>query len=122
LLHFIGRNRPGPLNPWIRKRIFPGAYPPTLPEVFESVLEPWNLSVLDVENLRLHYAATLDHWRRKFEAAAGTVAEMFDDTFVRAWRLYLAGSQAAFTTGSMQLFQVVFARGTSNAIPWTRGS
>jgi cyclopropane-fatty-acyl-phospholipid synthase len=39
---------------------------------------------------------------------------------VRAWRLYLAGSQAAFATGSMQLFQVVFARGRTNAIPWTR--
>jgi cyclopropane-fatty-acyl-phospholipid synthase len=122
LLHFIGRNQPGPLNPWIRKRIFPGAYPPALPEVFERVLEPWNLSVLDVENLRLHYAATLDHWRRRFDGAAGDVARMFDDTFVRAWRLYLAGSQAAFTTGTMQLFQVLFARGGSNAVPWTRGS
>src|SRR4029077_16101441 len=30
LVHFIGRDRPTPLNPWIRKRIFPGAYPPTL--------------------------------------------------------------------------------------------
>jgi cyclopropane-fatty-acyl-phospholipid synthase len=45
---------------------------------------------------------------------------MFDERFARAWELYLAGSQAAFTTGSMQLFQVVFARGTTNAIPWTR--
>lgn len=120
LLHFIGRDRPGQLNPWIRKRIFPGGYTPTLPEVFGSVLEPWSLSVLDVENLRLHYAATLDHWRRRFDAGSAQVAEMFDDTFVRAWRLYLAGSQAAFMTGSMQLFQVVFARGASNAIPWTR--
>ena len=120
LLHFIGRNRPGPLNPWIRKRIFPGAYPPILPEVFGNVLEPWNLSVLDVENLRLHYAATLAHWRQRFDAAADEVASMFDDAFVRAWRLYLAGSQAAFATGTMQLFQVVFARGASNAIPWTR--
>jgi cyclopropane-fatty-acyl-phospholipid synthase len=120
LLHFIGRNQPGALNPWIRKRIFPGAYPPALPEVFERVLEPWNMSVLDVENLRLHYASTLDHWRRRFEAASDEVTRMFDDTFVRAWRLYLAGSQAAFTTGTMQLFQVVFARGASNAIPWTR--
>src|SRR4051812_2033310 len=34
LLHFIGRNRPMPLNAWIRKRIFPGAYPPALGEVF----------------------------------------------------------------------------------------
>jgi cyclopropane-fatty-acyl-phospholipid synthase len=120
LLHFIGRNQPGPLNPWIRKRIFPGAYPPILPEVFANVLEPWNLSVLDVENLRLHYAATLAHWRQRFDAAADEVASMFDDAFVRAWRLYLAGSQAAFATGTMQLFQVVFARGASNAIPWTR--
>jgi cyclopropane-fatty-acyl-phospholipid synthase len=120
LLHFIGRNRPGPLNPWIRKRIFPGAYPPTLPEVFERVLEPSDLSVIDVENLRLHYASTLEHWRQRFEAAATEVATMFGDTFVRAWRLYLAGSQAAFTTGSMQLFQVLLARGSSNAIPWTR--
>jgi len=48
------------------------------------------------------------------------VAAMFDDRFVRAWRLYLAGSQAAFSTGTMQLFQVVFARGATNAVPWTR--
>jgi cyclopropane-fatty-acyl-phospholipid synthase len=122
LLHFIGRNRPSPLNSWIRKRIFPGAYPPTLSEVFDQVLGPWDASVTDVENLRLHYAATLEHWRRRFDAAADEVTAMFDETFVRAWRLYLAGSQAAFITGTMQLFQVVFARGSTNAIPWTRCS
>ena len=122
LLHFIGRNQPGRLNPWIRKRIFPGAYPPALPEVFERVLEPQDLSVLDVENLRLHYAKTIEHWRRRFDAASHEVAAMFDENFVRAWQLYLAGSQAAFTTGFMQLFQVVFARGSSNRIPWTRVS
>ncbi len=120
LLHFIGRNQPAPLNPWIRKRIFPGAYPPTLREVFERVLEPHGFSVLDVDNLRLHYAKTLEHWRHRFDGASPQVLDMFDAPFVRAWRLYLAGSQAAFTTGFMQLFQVVFARGTSNAIPWTR--
>ncbi|MGH9139771.1 MAG: class I SAM-dependent methyltransferase [Vicinamibacterales bacterium] len=122
LLHFIGRNQPAPLNPWIRRRIFPGAYPPTLREVCEHVLEPQAFSVLDVENLRLHYADTLAHWRRRFDASAGEVQKMFDETFVRAWRLYLAGSEAAFSTGSMQLFQVVFAPGASNAIPRTRAA
>lgn len=120
LLHFIGRNQPAPLNAWIRKRIFPGAYPPTLREVFEHVLEPQALSVLDVENLRLHYAETLKEWLRRFDHSSKVVADMFDDTFVRAWRLYLAGSQVGFLTGSMQLFQVLFARGGSNAVPWTR--
>lgn len=120
LLHFIGRNRPSPLNAWIRKRIFPGAYPPTLREVFERVFEPHSFSVLDVENLRLHYAKTLQHWRARFEAAGDTLSTTFEEAFLRAWRLYLAGSEAAFLTGSMQLFQIVFSRGPSNAIPWTR--
>ena len=44
----------------------------------------------------------------------------FDDAFVRAWRLYLAGSVAAFLGSSLQLFQVVFAYPQNNAIPWTR--
>jgi cyclopropane-fatty-acyl-phospholipid synthase len=122
LLHFIGRNRPALLNAWIRKRIFPGAYPPALREVFEHVLEPHTLSVLDVENLRLHYARTLEHWLRRFDDASEAVDEMFDESFTRAWRLYLDGSRAAFATGWLQLFQVVFARGSSNAIPWTRVS
>lgn len=122
LLHFIGRTRRRPLNSWIRRRIFPGAYPPTLAEVTEVVLAPFDLSVLDVENLRLHYAKTLEHWRTRFEATAHTVAEMIDERFVRAWRLYLAGSQASFRTGYLQLYQLTFARGRNNRIPWTRAS
>lgn len=120
LLHFIGRNRPGALNPWIRKRIFPGAYPPTLRQVMDRILEPHNLSVLDVENLRLHYARTLQHWLERFDASSNQISKMFDASFVRAWRLYLAGSKATFTAGALQLFQITFARGASNEIPWIR--
>ena len=120
LLHFIGRDRVRPLNAWVRRRIFPGAYPPTLREALGDVLEPRGLSVLDVENLRLHYARTLEHWLGRFEGAVGQVRAMFGEPFVRAWRLYLAGSRAAFATGWMQLFQVVFARPGDNEIPSTR--
>jgi cyclopropane-fatty-acyl-phospholipid synthase len=120
LLHFIGRNRALPLNPWISKRIFPGAYPPTLAEVCDYVLGPWDFSVLDVENLRLHYARTLEEWLVRFERAVDRVVIMFDEAFARAWRLYLAGSTASFRAGSLQLFQVTFARGSDNDVPWTR--
>ena len=121
ILHTIGRDYPGCLNAWIERRIFPGAYAPSLREIM-NVLEPRSFSVLDVENLRLHYALTLQHWLDRFEAAASRVEEMFDAAFVRAWRLYLAGSLAAFRTGSLQLFQVLFARHGSNEIPWTRAT
>ena len=119
LIHSIGRNHPAPLQPWIEKRIFPGAYPPSLAQM-ARIFEPWDLSILDVENLRLHYAQTLRHWLGLFENASDRVRAMFDEKFVRMWRLYLAGSAAAFTTGTLQLFQVVFAPGVSNDIPWTR--
>jgi cyclopropane-fatty-acyl-phospholipid synthase len=119
LIHTIGRNRPEKMNAWIEKRIFPGAYPPTLREMME-IFEPNGLSVLDVENLRLHYAKTLEHWLARFESHRDTIERMFDAKFVRAWRLYLAGSLAAFTTASLQLFQVVFTRAENNNLAWSR--
>lgn len=119
LIHSIGRNQPKSFDGWIARRIFPGAYPPALRQMLE-IFEPWNLSVLDVENLRLHYARTLQHWLERYEAAQADIERMFDARFVRMWRLYLAGSIAAFETGELQLFQVLFAPGRSNNVPWTR--
>ena len=119
LIHSIGRNHPARLQPWIEKRIFPGAHPPALSEM-SQIFEPWDLSVLDVENLRLHYAQTLRHWLALYESAAERVRAMFDEKFVRMWRLYLAGSVAGFSTGTLQLFQVLFATSDNNDVPWTR--
>jgi len=122
LIHSIGQvHRGRELNPWIRRRIFPGAYPPALSEMVQLV-ESAGFGVLDTENLRLHYARTLEHWLARFEASAERVAAMFDDRFVRMWRLYLAGSAASFTAGSLHLFQVVFARPADNEVPWTRSA
>jgi cyclopropane-fatty-acyl-phospholipid synthase len=119
IIHSIGRNYPAPLHAWIERRIFPGAYAPSIAEMMQ-IFEPWDLSVLDVENLRLHYAKTLRHWLERYEAASERVKSKFDEKFVRMWRLYLAGSVAAFTMGTLQLFQVVFAPRDNNEIPLTR--
>ena len=119
LIHSIGRNASEPMSAWTEKRIFPGAFPPTIREMMD-IVEPFNLSVLDIENLRLHYAQTLRHWLQRFDENEQSVLEMFDERFVRAWRLYLTGSIAAFLVGSLQLFQMVIARGLDNNIPMTR--
>ncbi|HXF67618.1 MAG TPA: cyclopropane-fatty-acyl-phospholipid synthase family protein [Burkholderiales bacterium] len=119
LIHTIGRNRPGRMNSWIERRIFPGAQPPSLGQMM-AIFEPYDFSVLDVENLRLHYAETLRHWRARFQAAAEGARASRGAAFVRAWDLYLAGAIAAFTTGSLQLFQVLFARGACNELPASR--
>jgi cyclopropane-fatty-acyl-phospholipid synthase len=119
LVHSIGRDKPALMNAWIDKRIFPGAYPPTLREMMD-MFEPNKLSVLDVENIRLHYAKTLECWVQRYEENVEAVRAMFDETFVRAWRLYLVGSIAAFVAGRLQLFQVLFARSGAKNVPWTR--
>jgi cyclopropane-fatty-acyl-phospholipid synthase len=121
LLHFIGASRPRPLNAWIRRRIFPGAHPPTLDQACRGVLVPAGQSALDVENLRPHYELTLRHWRKRYERAVTDGRVGFDQRFRRTWQLYLAGSEAAFREGSLQLYQVLFAPHGSSAAPWTRG-
>ena len=118
-LHFIGRNRGQPISVWIRRRIFPGAYAPSLRESLE-VLEPQNFSVLDIENLRQHYARTLEHWLARFDACFDKVVHQYGMDFARMWRLYLAGSIASFRAGNLQLFQVLFAGSRCRSIPWTR--
>lgn len=119
LIHSIGKNRPQPTSAWTEKRLFPGGYSPSLAQMMEIFEEP-GFSVIDVENLRLHYALTLNHWLRRYEDNLDQVRRRFDEFFVRAWRLYLAASQANFLAGSLQLYQVVFTRPTKNDGAWTR--
>jgi cyclopropane-fatty-acyl-phospholipid synthase len=119
LIHSIGRNFPQPLNSWIRQRIFPEAEPPSLSQMME-IFEQRDFSVLDVENLRLHYAVTLKHWLQRFEEHADEIEAEFGAEFVRMWRLYLASSMVAFECSALQLFQVLFAPARNNDIPWTR--
>ena len=118
LIHSIGRNFDRPMSRWIRKRIFPGAYPPSLRQMM-TIFEPQNYAVLDVENLRQHYARTLEHWMARFDHSYETIVKRYGENFARAWRLYLAGSIAAFRVGTLQLFQVAFA-GKTCKIPWNR--
>lgn len=119
LIHSIGRPRARPMDEWTEKRIFPGAYPPSLREMMD-IFEPCDFSVLDVENLRLHYARTIEHWLARYENSYEAVVDMFDEQFARMWRFYLASSVAVFLTGDLQLYQVLFARGTNNDLPWSR--
>jgi cyclopropane-fatty-acyl-phospholipid synthase len=110
LLHSIGHmSPPGTASPWLRKYIFPGAYSPALSEVFAAV-EQASLWVTDLEFLRLHYAKTLAHWCRRFEANRGAIAKMYDERFCRMWEFYLISAEMMFRTGSQLVFHMQLAR------------
>ena len=119
LLHAIGRSdEPGSTNPWIAKYIFPGGYCPALSEVLAPI-EASRLVTTDIEILRLHYAETLRHWRRRFAANRDTIASLYDERFCRMFEFYLAGSELAFRHEGHMVFQIQLAREQS-AVPLTR--
>ena len=119
VFQWISKTKPGEVAPWIRKRIFPGMYLPTLAET-ASAMAAAGLHVSDVENLRAHYAMTLDAWSERFERVADRVQCMYDESFVRMWRLYLNSSSVAFKVGELNLWQVTFTNGLSDRTPLTR--
>lgn len=119
LLHAIGRfDGPSSTNPWFAKYIFPGGYCPSLSEVF-SPIEQAGLVTTDMEILRLHYAETLRHWRRRFAANRDTIASLYDERFCRMFEFYLAGSELAFRRQNHMIFQLQIAR-DQMAVPLTR--
>ena len=119
LIQSIGRSFPDKTDPWIVKHIFPGGHIPSLGEMM-SIFEPHKFSIIDVENLRLHYSKTCATWLQNFEAAADEVAKTYGEEFARMWRLYLAGSSAGFQSGTLQLYQILFTPRGNNDVPRTR--
>lgn len=119
LVHTIGRtDGPGATSSWIRKYIFPGGYIPALSEVVSTV-EKSGLVMTDIEILRLHYADTLRHWRKRFLKQWDKAAKIYDDRFCRMWEFYLAGSEIAFRYMGLVVFQVQMAR-RQDAVPLIR--
>jgi cyclopropane-fatty-acyl-phospholipid synthase len=119
LVHAIGRlTAPYATNPWIDKYIFPGGYCPSLSEVMPAV-EASGLFTTDVEVLRLHYAETLRHWRRRFAANCDTIEALYDARFCRMFEFYLCGCELAFRREGHMVFQIQLARDIA-AVPLTR--
>ena len=119
LIHAIGRSDgPSVTNPWITRHIFPGGYSPAISEVFRA-LEQQHLVATDLEVLRLHYALTIRHWRRRFDANRDAIAALYDERFCRLFELYLAGSEFSFRYLNHMVWQLQLAR-RQDAVPLTR--
>lgn len=119
LIHSIGRSRSMSLQRWVEKRVFPNARPPTIKEMMD-VFEPAGLVVLDIENLRRHYAITARHWYDRYAENRLQLAKLVSPEVLRTWEFYLAGTAASFEASTLELFQAVFTRIGNNSIPWTR--
>jgi cyclopropane-fatty-acyl-phospholipid synthase len=110
VIHAIGQSTvPTATNPWIAKYIFPGGYSPAVSEVLSAV-ERSGLWATDLEILRLHYAATLAHWRANLDRHREELRRLYDERFVRMFEFYLAGSELSFRRSRLINWQLQLTR------------
>ena len=113
VIHFIG-------HVGVFDTEFPGGWIPSLAQAIES-MERHGLEVVDIENLRRHYALTLDAWASRFDAQWAQIQALdprrFDEHFRRAWRTYLWSCAEMFRSpnGRTHLFQVTVSKGNLGA-------
>ena len=119
VIHAIGRaHGPGTTNKWLAKYIFPGGYSPALSEVVPHA-EREHLWITDLEILRLHYAETLRHWRRRFAANRDTIASIYDERFCRMFEFYLAACEVTFRQADHVVWQMQLSN-CNDSLPITR--
>jgi cyclopropane-fatty-acyl-phospholipid synthase len=120
-----GITRPSPVrndaqSMFIARKVFPGGQLVHLEDVVQAA-EKLGFEVLDVENLRRHYALTCRAWVERLSTNREACLQHVDEQTWRIWKLYLAGSAVAFEDGNLGLHQVLLCkRGASGAVPMTR--
>jgi cyclopropane-fatty-acyl-phospholipid synthase len=126
VIHFIGHVGERDTELFIRKYIFPGGWIPSLSTAIDW-MERCGLEILDIENLRRHYALTLDVWAERFDRNWDAIQSLdpkrFDERLRRIWRTYLWSCAEAFRTKTPQLnlFQVTVSKNSvSSTYPMSR--
>jgi len=119
LLQSLTHPKEEPTNSWLQKHIFPWGYIPSLREVVWELPEH-NFHLRDVESLRRHYAMTTERWARNFEQVTDKIEKMYDQKFVRKWRIFLRGCPVSFYHTGLNVHQLLFSKGLNNSLPLSR--
>ncbi len=105
-LDFIG-------GEFIFRHVFPGAELDTISDMLVHNQKA-GFEILDVEELRLHYALTLRAWNERYRSNKATMAGMVPEKVLRVWDLYLPGCALAFEEGSIEVHQTLSAKNAPN--------
>jgi len=96
---------------WIQKHIFPGSLLPSVGAINKAINATGDLSLVDLKDIGLDYARTLEMWRTQFNAHLDAVKTLgFDERFIRKWNYYLSYCEAAFAMRNIYVMQLVYSR------------
>ncbi len=96
---------------FIQRYIFPGSGLPSSAVMTDSVARMTDMRLLGMEDIGLHYAKTLNHWRTNFFARIEEVRQQgFSESFIRMWEYYLCYCEGAFLERAISDVQILFAK------------
>ncbi|WP_417068524.1 class I SAM-dependent methyltransferase [Niveibacterium terrae] len=115
------RDTPFGAGSFIDRYVFPGGELPHLSLALRAA-QQGGLEVLDVENLRRHYARTLALWSHNFEQNQEAIRELVSDPIFRIWRVYLIGCAHAFEHDLIAIYQILCHKAgrSSGQLDWSR--
>lgn len=102
------------MGDFIDRHIFPGGELVHVSRTAQA-LAVGGLELVDLENLRPHYARTLWAWSEGLERQLAQARALSSEATVRAYRLYLAGCAMSFERGWLSLNQLLAARPDGDA-------
>ncbi|WP_036665289.1 SAM-dependent methyltransferase [Paludibacterium yongneupense] len=106
---------------FIGSYVFPDGELPHIGMVLQE-MQNGGLESIDVENLRRHYAHTLQRWSANYEQNARAIRQIVDEEQFRIWRVYLAGCSYAFEHDHVAIYQVLCHKAgcSGETLDWNR--
>lgn len=96
---------------FIQRYIFPGSCLPSVQAMREAIAVSSALKVVRVDDIGLHYATTLSHWRRNFHEHLSEVrAQGYPEEFIRMWDFYLFYCEGGFRERSISDVHLIAER------------
>lgn len=103
---------------FIQRYIFPGGALPSVSVISQCLRRATDMQLVGLEEIGLHYARTLAHWRERFWHAIERVRACgFDDRFIRMWDFYLAYCEGGFRERVIGTSQLLMAKPGARELP-----
>ena len=96
---------------FIKRYIFPGGCLPSLNVISGALTRTTDMQIIDLRDIAIDYARTLQHWHEAFMAELDAVKALgFDEKFIRMWRFYLSYCEGGFRERIIGTYQITMAK------------
>ena len=102
---------------FIKKYIFPGSCLISISQITNAIKKKTDLSIVNLEDITMHYATTLHKWRNNFMNVIPAIKELgFSNAFINMWEFYFHYCEAGFLERNIGDYQVIFAKSNTRDI------